>query len=125
MQPKINKKRKEKIISLDGPSAIEKRQNKLNSDYQNIICLSQKRGKALGEATNLFKFFAECTDFEQWTKITGQNLQEPLNQEHLPALQKKFQVKFFLKLCEEREREYWGISWSFSLLDFLILNDLP
>jgi len=110
MQPKINKKRKEKIISLDGPSAIEKRQNKLNSDYQNIICLSQKRGKALGEATNLFKFFAECTDFKQWTKITGQNLQEPLNQEHLPALQKKFQVNFFKNyMKKEREREaIWG-----------------
>jgi hypothetical protein len=112
MQPKLNnnnkkiknklKKREERssiiINLLDGPTAIEKRQNELNCDYQILISLSQKRLKALEEAKTLFKFFDLCTDFELWSNITLQNLQEPLNQEHLDALEKKFKVNIFKKI---------------------------
>ena len=76
----------------DGPRSLAQRQRALNADYRHLQQLAERRGVGLEEALNLHRFFAECRQFEHWAKATSAGLQEPVQQEHLAALQEKFQA---------------------------------
>ncbi|KAI3422187.1 hypothetical protein GPALN_012720 [Globodera pallida] len=77
-------------VRADGASALANRQKGLSAEYQRLCSSAEQRGRLLEEALKLFKFFAECQDFEQWARGVCQALQEPVAIEHLVAVQDKF-----------------------------------
>ncbi|KAL3084188.1 hypothetical protein niasHT_039314 [Heterodera trifolii] len=75
---------------LDGASVVKNRRKALSADYRRLCATAERRGKLLEEALKLFKFFAECQDFEQWARGVCQALKEPIAIEHIAAVEDKF-----------------------------------
>lgn len=84
--------------------SVEKRQKRVNSTYDQLQLLAQKRYALLADSICLFGFYRECDDFEKWIKDKEKMLQsEELDDTDVETAKRKFE-KFLTDLSASSKR---------------------
>lgn len=88
----------------DSNDSVEKRQKQVNSTYDQLQLLAQKRYALLEDSICLFGFYRECDDFEKWIKDKEKMLQsEELDDIDVETSKRKFE-KFLTDLSASSKR---------------------
>lgn len=88
----------------DSNDSVEKRQKRINSTYDQLQLLAQKRYALLEDSICLFGFYRECDDFEKWIKDKEKMLQsEELDDIDVETAKRKFE-KFLTDLSASSKR---------------------
>lgn len=88
----------------DSSDSVEKRQKRINSTYDELQLLAQKRYALLEDSICLFGFYRECDDFEKWIKDKEKMLQsEELDDADVETAKRKFE-KFLTDLSASSKR---------------------
>ncbi|XP_055309165.1 spectrin beta chain, non-erythrocytic 1 isoform X4 [Sitodiplosis mosellana] len=88
----------------DSSDSVEKRQKRVNSTYDQLQLLAQKRYALLEDSICLFGFYRECDDFEKWIKDKEKMLQsEELDDTDVETAKRKFE-KFLTDLSASSKR---------------------
>lgn len=84
--------------------SVEKRQKRINTTYDQLQLLAQKRHALLEDSICLFGFYRECDDFEKWIKDKENLLQnEELDDKDVEKAKRKFE-KFLTDLSASSKR---------------------
>lgn len=84
--------------------SVEKRQKRINTTYDQLQLLAQKRHALLEDSICLFGFYRECDDFEKWIKDKEKLLQnEELDDKDVEKAKRKFE-KFLTDLSASSKR---------------------
>lgn len=84
--------------------SVEKRQKRINTTYDQLQLLAQKRHALLEDSICLFGFYRECDDFEKWIKDKEKLLQnEELEDNDVEKAKRKFE-KFLTDLSASLKR---------------------
>lgn len=88
----------------DSNDSVEKRQKRINSTYDQLQLLAQKRHALLEDSICLFGFYRECDDFEKWIRDKEKMLQgEELDDSDVETAKRKFE-KFLTDLSASSKR---------------------
>ncbi|KAF6212345.1 hypothetical protein GE061_012867 [Apolygus lucorum] len=82
---------------------VEKRLAKINSTYEELKELAQKRRALLEDAIRLFGFFRECDDFGKWIKDKEKMLRTEDPSDNVETAKRKFE-KFLTDLSASSKR---------------------
>lgn len=97
-------KRQTTIEAKDSNDSVEKRQTRINTTYDQLQLLAQKRHALLEDSICLFGFYRECDDFEKWIKEKERMLRsEELDDVDVDKAKRKFE-KFFTDLSTASKR---------------------
>lgn len=97
-------KRQTTIEAKDNNDSVEKRQTRINTTYDQLQLLAQKRHALLEDSICLFGFYRECDDFEKWIKEKERMLRsEELDDVDVEKAKRKFE-KFFTDLSTASKR---------------------
>lgn len=97
-------KRKSITEINDANDSVEKRQKRINSTYDQLQDLAQKRHALLEDSICLFGFYRECDDFEKWIKDRERMLtSEDSGGEDVETAKRKFE-KFLTDLSASSKR---------------------
>ena len=92
----------QKQRSLDienNAESVDHRKADINKNFKEISQLAEVRHLLLEDAIQLFSFFRECDDFENWMKEREKILSsEAANQGSVEDTKRKFEVNFKLQL---------------------------
>lgn len=84
--------------------SVEKRQKRINTTYDQLQLLAQRRHALLEDSICLFGFYRECDDFEKWIKDKEKLLQnEELDDKDVEKAKRKFE-KFLTDLSASSKR---------------------
>lgn len=88
----------------DNNDSVEKRQSRINTTYDQLQLLAQKRHALLEDSICLFGFYRECDDFEKWIREKERMLRsEELDDVDVDKAKRKFE-KFFTDLSASSKR---------------------
>lgn len=88
----------------DSNDSVEKRMKRINSTYDQLQLLAQKRYALLEDSICLFGFYRECDDFEKWIKDKEKMLQsEELDDIDVETAKRKFE-QFLTDLSASSKR---------------------
>lgn len=88
----------------DSNDSVDKRQKRINSTYDQLQLLAQKRYALLEDSICLFGFYRECDDFEKWIKDKEKMLQgDELDDSDVETAKRKFE-KFLTDLSASSKR---------------------
>lgn len=88
----------------DSNDSVEKRQKRINTTYDQLQLLAQKRHALLEDSICLFGFYRECDDFEKWIKEKERMLKsEELDDDNVEKAKRKFE-KFLTDLSASSKR---------------------
>lgn len=88
----------------DSNDSVEKRQKRINTTYDQLQLLAQKRHALLEDSICLFGFYRECDDFEKWIKEKERMLKsEELDDVNVEKAKRKFE-KFLTDLSASSKR---------------------
>lgn len=97
-------KRRPADEAIDSNDSVEKRQKRINSTYDQLQLLAQKRYALLEDSICLFGFYRECDDFEKWIKDKERMLHsEELDDVDVETAKRKFE-KFLTDLSASSKR---------------------
>lgn len=96
-------KRKSTNELNDANDSVEKRQKRINTTYDNLQDLAQKRHALLEDSICLFGFYRECDDFEKWIKDKEKLLRGDDAGENVETAKRKFE-KFLTDLSASSKR---------------------
>ncbi|XP_042865885.1 spectrin beta chain, non-erythrocytic 5-like isoform X7 [Penaeus japonicus] len=77
--------------AVEEPETVEKRLQLINSSYNQLCDLAQKRHLYLEESIKLFSFFSECHGFELWMREKEKLLKLDDKDDTVDAAKKKFE----------------------------------
>lgn len=102
VRPLVKRRRPDE--TNDNNDSVEKRQKRINSTYDQLQLLAQKRYALLEDSICLFGFYRECDDFEKWIKDKEKMLQsEELDDIDVETAKRKFE-KFLTDLSASSKR---------------------
>lgn len=87
----------------DTNDSVEKRQKRINTTYDQLQDLAQKRHALLEDSICLFGFYRECDDFEKWIKDKEKMLRTDDSGEDVETAKRKFE-KFLTDLSASSKR---------------------
>lgn len=97
-------KRQTTVEAKDSNDSVEKRQTRINTTYDQLQLLAQKRHALLEDSICMFGFYRECDDFEKWIKEKERMLRsEELDDDDVEKAKRKFE-KFFTDLSASSKR---------------------
>lgn len=96
-------KRKSNNELNDGNDSVEKRQKRINSTYDQLQHLAQRRHALLDDSIRLFGFYRECDDFEKWIKDKEKLLKTEEAGDDVETAKRKFE-KFVTDLSASSKR---------------------
>lgn len=88
---------------IDANDSVEKRQKRINTTYDQLQDLAQKRHALLEDSICLFGFYRECDDFEKWIKDKEKMLKTEEASEDVETAKRKFE-KFLTDLSASSKR---------------------
>lgn len=96
---------KQKSVSEinDANDSVEKRQKRINSTYDQLQDLAQKRHALLEDSIYLFGFYRECDDFEKWIKDKEKMMTTDEVGDNVETAKRKFE-KFLTDLSASSKR---------------------
>lgn len=102
--PKPLVKRRTSVNSINENSdSVEKRQKRINSTYDELQDMAQKRHALLEDSIHLFGFYRECDDFEKWMKEKERMIKSDEGGEGVENAKRKFE-KFLTDLSAASKR---------------------
>jgi len=101
MKPLVKRRAAEDVI--DGTDSVEKRQKRINTTYDQLQDLAQRRHALLEDSICLFGFYRECDDFEKWIKDKEKLLRTDEAGESVENAKRKFE-KFLTDLSASSKR---------------------
>lgn len=87
----------------DANDSVEKRQKRINTTYDQLQHLAQKRHAMLEDSIRLFGFYRECDDFERWIKDKEKMLVTEEAGDNVETARRKFE-KFVTDLSASSKR---------------------
>lgn len=96
-------KRRSNTDLNDGNDSVEKRQKRINSTYDQLQHLAQRRHALLEDSIRLFGFYRECDDFEKWIKDKEKLLNTEGTGDDVETAKRKFE-KFLTDLSASSKR---------------------
>lgn len=87
----------------DSNDSVEKRQKRINTKYDNLQDVAQRRHALLEDSICLFGFYRECDDFEKWIKDKEKLLKTDDGSDNVETAKRKFE-KFLTDLSASSKR---------------------
>lgn len=87
----------------DTNDSVEKRQKRINTTYDQLQLLAQRRHALLEDSICLFGFYRECDDFEKWIKDKEKLLNSEEADDDVETAKRKFE-KFLTDLSASSKR---------------------
>lgn len=97
------KRRAEGETPVDSNDSVEKRQKRINTTYDQLQDLAQRRHALLEDSIRLFGFYKECDDFEKWIKDKEKLLKTEDPNDNVEIAKRKFE-KFLTDLSASSKR---------------------
>lgn len=97
------KRRTEGETPIDSNDSVEKRQKRINTTYDQLQDLAQRRHALLEDSICLFGFYRECDDFEKWIKDKEKLLRTDDPKDNVETAKRKFE-KFLTDLSASSKR---------------------
>uniref|UniRef100_A0A336KQL4 CSON014177 protein n=1 Tax=Culicoides sonorensis TaxID=179676 RepID=A0A336KQL4_CULSO len=97
------KRRGEGETPIDSSDSVEKRQKRINTTYDQLQDLAQRRHALLEDSIRLFGFYKECDDFEKWIKDKEKLLKVDDPTDSVEVAKRKFE-KFLTDLSASSKR---------------------
>lgn len=89
---KVQRPVKVKKKTIDDSNSVPKRQKKINDTYGKLKEVAAKRHALLEDAIRLFRFYAECDDFEKWIKDKEKLLAAEDPSDNVEQAKRKYEV---------------------------------
>ncbi|KXJ76213.1 hypothetical protein RP20_CCG010134 [Aedes albopictus] len=86
------KRRAEGDTSIDSNDSVDKRQKDINSTYDQLQELAERRRALLEDSICLFRFYRECDDFEKWIKDKEKMLRTDDPKDNVESAKRKFET---------------------------------
>lgn len=86
------KRRTEGDTSIDSNDSVDKRQKHINSTYDQLQELAERRRALLEDSICLFRFYRECDDFEKWIKDKEKMLRTDDPKDNVESAKRKFET---------------------------------
>ncbi|XP_065083239.1 spectrin beta chain, non-erythrocytic 1 isoform X3 [Ochlerotatus camptorhynchus] len=86
------KRRTEGDTSIDSNDSVDKRQKDINSTYDQLQELAERRRALLEDSICLFRFYRECDDFEKWIKDKEKMLRTDDPKDNVESAKRKFET---------------------------------
>ncbi|XP_062560998.1 spectrin beta chain, non-erythrocytic 5 isoform X2 [Armigeres subalbatus] len=86
------KRRNEGDTSIDNNDSVDKRQKDINSTYDQLQELAERRRALLEDSICLFRFYRECDDFEKWIKDKEKMLRTDDPKDNVESAKRKFET---------------------------------
>ncbi|XP_053697591.1 spectrin beta chain, non-erythrocytic 1 isoform X2 [Sabethes cyaneus] len=91
MKPLV-KRRTDGDDSVDSNDSVDKRQKHINSTYDQLQELAERRRALLEDSICLFRFYRECDDFEKWIKDKEKMLRTDDPKDNVESAKRKFET---------------------------------
>ncbi|XP_055611321.1 spectrin beta chain, non-erythrocytic 1-like isoform X3 [Uranotaenia lowii] len=86
------KRRTEGDTTIDSNDSVDKRQKHINSTYDQLQELAERRRALLEDSICLFRFYRECDDFEKWIKDKEKMLRTEDPKDNVESAKRKFET---------------------------------
>ncbi|XP_055551148.1 spectrin beta chain, non-erythrocytic 1 isoform X2 [Wyeomyia smithii] len=86
------KRRTDGDESIDSNDSVDKRQKHINSTYDQLQELAERRRALLEDSICLFRFYRECDDFEKWIKDKEKMLRTDDPKDNVETAKRKFET---------------------------------
>ncbi|XP_055643020.1 spectrin beta chain isoform X2 [Toxorhynchites rutilus septentrionalis] len=78
--------------TIDSNDSVDKRQKHINSTYDQLQELAERRRALLEDSICLFRFYRECDDFEKWIKDKEKMLRTDDPKDNVETAKRKFET---------------------------------
>ncbi|XP_058824690.1 spectrin beta chain, non-erythrocytic 1 isoform X6 [Topomyia yanbarensis] len=86
------KRRTDGDDTIDSNDSVDKRQKHINSTYDQLQELAERRRALLEDSICLFRFYRECDDFEKWIKDKEKMLRTDDPKDNVESAKRKFET---------------------------------
>lgn len=92
VKPLVKRRTDGDNTSIDNNDSVDKRQKHINSTYDQLQELAERRRALLEDSICLFRFYRECDDFEKWIKDKEKMLRTDDPKDNVETAKRKFET---------------------------------
>ncbi|XP_039432326.1 spectrin beta chain, non-erythrocytic 1 isoform X2 [Culex pipiens pallens] len=92
VKPLVKRRTDGDNTSVDNNDSVDKRQKHINSTYDQLQELAERRRALLEDSICLFRFYRECDDFEKWIKDKEKMLRTDDPKDNVETAKRKFET---------------------------------